>query len=62
MLRFVFATLMLAILSTLPVSGQAVENGTRTIVSDYSYWALITRLEAAIKRQKLKIKEALALH
>jgi uncharacterized protein (DUF302 family) len=55
MLRFVFATLMLAILSTLPVSGHAVENGTRTIVSDYSYWALITRLEAAIKRQKLKI-------
>ncbi len=55
MLRFVFATLMLAILSTLPVVGHAVENGTRTIVSDLSYWALITRLEAAIKRQKLKI-------
>ncbi|MEJ2120181.1 MAG: hypothetical protein P8Z76_05605 [Alphaproteobacteria bacterium] len=55
MLRFVFATLMLAILSTLPVVGHAVENGTRAIVSDLSYWALITRLEAAIKRQKLKI-------
>jgi uncharacterized protein (DUF302 family) len=55
MLRHVFATLMLAILSTLPVSGHAVENGTRTIVSDLSYWALITRLEAAIKRKKLKI-------
>ena len=55
MVRFVFATLMLAILSTLPSAGNAVENGTRVIVSDHSYWALITRLEAAIKRQKLQI-------
>ena len=55
MLRHVFATLMLAILSTLPSFGHAVENGTRAIVSDMSYWGLITRLEAAIKRQKLKI-------
>jgi uncharacterized protein (DUF302 family) len=55
MLRFVFATLMLAILSTLPSFGHAVENGTRAIVSDLSYWGVITRLEAAIKRQKLKI-------
>jgi len=55
MVRFVFATLMLAILSTLPSVGNAVENGTRVIVSDHSYWALITRLEAAIKRQKLRV-------
>ncbi|MDH3234645.1 MAG: hypothetical protein OEQ29_14090 [Alphaproteobacteria bacterium] len=55
MVRIVFATLMLAILSTLPSVGNAVENGTRVIVSDHSYWALIARLEAAIKRHKLRI-------
>jgi len=55
MVRFVFATLMVAILSALPESGRAVENGTRAIVSDYGYWALIARLETAIKRQKLRI-------
>jgi uncharacterized protein (DUF302 family) len=55
MLRIVFATLMLAILSALPSVSQAVENGTRVIVSDHGYWALIARLEAAIKRQNLRI-------
>jgi len=55
MLRFVFATLMLAILSALPSFSHAVENGTRAIVSDLSYWGVITRLEAAIKRRDLRI-------
>jgi uncharacterized protein (DUF302 family) len=53
--RLVFAVLLLAVLSALPSAGRAVENGTRVIVSDHSYWALITRLEAAIRKQKLRI-------
>jgi len=53
--RFVLAASLAAALVVLPAVGGAVENGTRVIVSELSYWTLIARLEAAIKKHKLRV-------
>ena len=53
--RFRLAAVLVSALVVISTGSGAVENGTRVVVSDYNYWTLISRLEAAIKKHKLRV-------